>query len=123
MEHLVADALDRECGVSERRYFLLIGEQEVLEVFPDVLIVIDNQHRKLRRCTNGPCHHRVGPYNRQPTKGNTVEERGKKHSAEKTNRGGFGPPRWSGRQDLNLRLLGPEPSALPGCATPRIGCG
>src|SRR5687768_10252813 len=25
----------------------------------------------------------------------------------------------SGRQDLNLRLLGPEPSALPGCATPR----
>ena len=27
---------------------------------------------------------------------------------------------WSGREDLNLRLLGPEPSALPGCATPRI---
>ncbi len=26
---------------------------------------------------------------------------------------------WSGREDLNLRLLGPEPSALPGCATPR----
>jgi integrase len=25
----------------------------------------------------------------------------------------------SGREDLNLRLLGPEPSALPGCATPR----
>jgi hypothetical protein len=27
----------------------------------------------------------------------------------------------SGRQDLNLRPLGPQPSALPGCATPR-GC-
>ena len=26
----------------------------------------------------------------------------------------------SGREDLNLRLLGPEPSALPGCATPRV---
>ena len=26
---------------------------------------------------------------------------------------------WSGREDSNLRLLGPEPSALPGCATPR----
>src|SRR5450759_5129178 len=26
---------------------------------------------------------------------------------------------WSGREDLNLRPLGPEPSALPGCATPR----
>jgi hypothetical protein len=25
----------------------------------------------------------------------------------------------SGREDLNLRPLGPEPSALPGCATPR----
>src|SRR4029450_954431 len=27
--------------------------------------------------------------------------------------------RWSGREDLNLRLHGPEPCALPGCATPR----
>ncbi len=27
---------------------------------------------------------------------------------------------WSGRQDSNLRPLGPEPSALPGCATPRL---
>ncbi len=26
---------------------------------------------------------------------------------------------WSGRQDLNLRPLGPEPSALPSCATSR----
>ena len=26
---------------------------------------------------------------------------------------------WSGRQDLNLRPLGPKPSALPNCATPR----
>ena len=26
----------------------------------------------------------------------------------------------SGREDLNLRLLGPEPSALPDCATPRV---
>src|SRR6185437_12349008 len=25
----------------------------------------------------------------------------------------------SGREDLNLRLPGPEPGALPGCATPR----
>ncbi len=25
----------------------------------------------------------------------------------------------SGRQDLNLRLLGPEPSTLPGCVTSR----
>src|SRR5260370_24115764 len=30
---------------------------------------------------------------------------------------------WSGREDLNLRPLGPEPSALPGCATPRGGKG
>ena len=27
--------------------------------------------------------------------------------------------KWSGRVDLNHRPLGPEPSALPGCATPR----
>ncbi len=27
--------------------------------------------------------------------------------------------KWSGRGDLNSRPLGPEPSALPGCATPR----
>ncbi len=27
----------------------------------------------------------------------------------------------SGREDLNLRLPGPEPGALPGCATPRKG--
>ena len=27
---------------------------------------------------------------------------------------------WSGRGDLNSRPLGPEPSALPGCATPRF---
>jgi hypothetical protein len=26
---------------------------------------------------------------------------------------------WSGRQDLNLRPLAPQASALPGCATPR----
>jgi hypothetical protein len=26
---------------------------------------------------------------------------------------------WSEREDLNLRPLGPEPSALPSCATPR----
>ena len=26
---------------------------------------------------------------------------------------------WSGREDLNLRPLDPEPSALPNCATPR----
>ena len=26
---------------------------------------------------------------------------------------------WSGREDLNLRPLGPHPSTLPGCATPR----
>ena len=26
---------------------------------------------------------------------------------------------WSGRQDLNLRPFGPEPNALPNCATPR----
>ena len=28
-------------------------------------------------------------------------------------------PTWSGRQDSNLRPLGPKPSALPNCATPR----
>ena len=28
--------------------------------------------------------------------------------------------KWSGRGDLNSRPLGPEPSALPGCATPRM---
>ncbi len=27
---------------------------------------------------------------------------------------------WSGREDLNLRPPGPEPGALPGCATPRL---
>ena len=30
------------------------------------------------------------------------------------------PEKWSGRQDLNLRPLGPQPSALPDCATPRV---
>jgi hypothetical protein len=30
---------------------------------------------------------------------------------------------WSGRGDLNSRPLGPEPSALPGCATPRMSNG
>src|SRR5262245_2458337 len=29
------------------------------------------------------------------------------------------PRYWSGREDLNLRPPGPEPGALPGCATPR----
>ena len=29
--------------------------------------------------------------------------------------------KWSGRPELNRRPLGPEPSALPGCATPRSG--
>ena len=29
----------------------------------------------------------------------------------------------SGREDLNLRPFGPEPNALPGCATPRGICG
>ena len=28
---------------------------------------------------------------------------------------------WSGRQDLNLRPLDPQSSALPDCATPRRG--
>ena len=28
--------------------------------------------------------------------------------------------KWSGREDSNLRPLGPKPSALPGCATPRL---
>ena len=28
--------------------------------------------------------------------------------------------KWSGRRDLNSRPLGPEPSALPSCATPRL---
>ena len=32
-------------------------------------------------------------------------------------RGDF--PAWSGRQDLNLRHLGPKPSTLPNWATPR----
>src|SRR5262249_11380431 len=27
---------------------------------------------------------------------------------------------WSGREDSNLRPLGPKPSALPSCATPRF---
>ena len=30
---------------------------------------------------------------------------------------------WSGRQDLNLRPLDPQSSALPGCATPRFNYG
>ena len=28
--------------------------------------------------------------------------------------------KWSGREDLNLRLSAPKADALPGCATPRI---
>ena len=28
-------------------------------------------------------------------------------------------PKWSGRQDSNLRPSGPKPDALPDCATPR----
>ena len=28
--------------------------------------------------------------------------------------------KWSGRRDSNPRPLGPEPSALPDCATPRL---
>ncbi len=32
------------------------------------------------------------------------------------------PCSWSGRQDLNLRPLHPQCSALPGCATPRFKC-
>ncbi len=35
---------------------------------------------------------------------------GKKHREEK---------KWSGRAELNRRPHGPEPCALPGCATPR----
>src|SRR5690606_21805382 len=27
---------------------------------------------------------------------------------------------WSGREDSNLRPFGPEPNALPDCATPRV---
>ena len=34
----------------------------------------------------------------------------------------LGAFRWSGRQDLNLRPLAPQASALPGCATPRKPC-
>ena len=30
---------------------------------------------------------------------------------------------WSGREDSNLRPPGPEPGALPDCATPRMYCG
>ena len=32
----------------------------------------------------------------------------------------YGPIKWSGRQDLNLRPPGPKPGALPSCATSRI---
>jgi hypothetical protein len=43
---------------------------------------------------------------------------------ELTHVSGLDPPGrtlevWSGREDLNLRPPGPEPGALPGCATPR----
>ena len=33
---------------------------------------------------------------------------------------GGGEESGSGREDLNLRPFGPEPNALPGCATPRF---
>ena len=36
-----------------------------------------------------------------------------------TPKGGAFLSLWSGREDSNLRPLGPKPSALPGCATPR----
>ena len=46
----------------------------------------------------------------------TLKSRRKKTSSKKQT--GF----WSRRRDLNPRPLGPEPSALPNCATPRLRC-
>ena len=51
--------------------------------------------------------------------------KGQKAHAPSTRRGRIGKdPRGfteSGREDLNLRPFGPEPNALPDCATPRFG--
>ena len=107
MKHLVADALDRERRVGEGGDLEALGEQEVLQVLANVLVVIDDEHGQLRggtkgygsgdhRCDHIPLHQKAKPRR-------------------------VAPRFPSGRQDLNLRLLGPEPSALPGCATPREG--
>ena len=49
VEHLVADPLDREGRIGERRDLEALGGQEVLEVLADVLVVVDDEHRQLRR--------------------------------------------------------------------------
>jgi integrase len=46
-------------------------------------------------------------------------QRLRRRRAERRGRNSAGL-RWSGREDLNLRPFGPEPNALPGCATPRF---
>ena len=60
VEHLVADPLDRERRIGERRDLEALGEQEVLQVLADVLIVVDDQDRQLRRSSQrySSCHHR-----------------------------------------------------------------
>jgi hypothetical protein len=46
-------------------------------------------------------------------------EKGISHWVSEDGKYGKNNKTWSGRGDLNSRLLGPEPSARPGCATPR----
>ena len=59
---------------------------------------------------------------RSSSKASKNKKRGRllPHSKKQKKKAPIGtPPLWSERQDLNLRPLGPEPSALPSCATPR----
>src|SRR5262249_9783316 len=49
------DALDRNGRICERRDLEALGVQEILEVLADVLIVVDDEHRELRRHAEWYC--------------------------------------------------------------------
>ena len=66
------------------------------------------------RCRSGlraDCKPPRDPFRRRPTV--NVGQRATKEEAPRLQRN-RGAVNWSGRQDSNLRPLGPEPSALPG---------
>ena len=56
VKHLVADPLDRERRLGQRRDIETFGAEEILEVLQDVGIVIDDEHRQLRRCLHRRDH-------------------------------------------------------------------
>ena len=49
VKHLVADALDRDRRIRERRDLEALGAQEVLQVLQDVRVVVDDEHGQFRR--------------------------------------------------------------------------